>query len=217
MNLSNNEKLVYFTYAKYANNETGESWPSQYAVAEELDWFYTNSDGELQGDNVRVSRALKLLAQKGLVTVRRRRNQSSIVTLIVPGSKPAEKPAAVRPKPTTPASTSVISNREGTPDDWLFDDDPTAIEFNNPRHSQTLEDFDIEVFESAVQLNIENLLDDLDDTDIDDFTYDVPELLPHTQELAELIAFLTSIESLHIQSASFSTNDDYWQTLPLLA
>lgn len=105
-NLSTSELSVYLAIAKYANAETGECWPSQYSLCEDLGWFYTSADGTKTYSNNRISKALQALKKLGLVQVQRRRNNSSILRLMPLKSPVAKLATGAVPRTQAGVSTS---------------------------------------------------------------------------------------------------------------
>lgn len=118
LELSTNELSVYLVLAKYANSTTGECWPSQFTICEELRWFYESKDGALVYDNARVSKTISSLKSKGLLTTRRRKNQSSIITLISPSTPiPSRAHSGAVPPAQNRTSTSLHKANELTVQD----------------------------------------------------------------------------------------------------
>lgn len=121
--LSQNELCVYIAYAKYANPNTGECFPSQLTIATNLGWTYTDAEGNTSPDNSRVCRALKLLKDKGLIKVRRRKNLSAVLTLVSPSPSPVYESAASTPS----ASLSEAPTASKAFDFDEFDDAPADL------------------------------------------------------------------------------------------
>ena len=68
--LPSTEKLVLLCLAHFANTKTGQCWPGN------------NQVGHLTGLNPEtVSRAIGRLVRRGLITSRRRHNQSSVISI----------------------------------------------------------------------------------------------------------------------------------------
>lgn len=69
--LPSTEKLVLLCLARYANSKTGQCWPSNKQLG--VDTGFAPET---------VSRAIKKLSERNLLTVTRRYNRSSVITLV---------------------------------------------------------------------------------------------------------------------------------------